>query len=135
MKRWPKKSLGEICEFVRGISFKPTDLVESGSADSLACFRTKNVQTALEADDLIHIPRSFVKTDRQLVQEGDSLISTANSSNLVGKCCYVSRLNYTATLGGFITAIRSDTRQMQPRFLYYWLTSPPIQMRLRGLAR
>lgn len=135
MKRWPTKPLGEVCEFVRGISFKPTDLVESGSPDSLACFRTKNVQAALEADDLLYIPRSFVKTDRQIVQEGDALISTANSSNLVGKCCYVPHLNYPATLGGFIAAIRADPTQMRPRFLYHWLVSPQIQVRLRGLAR
>jgi len=135
MIRWPTKPLSEICEFVRGISFKPTDLVEAGSADSLACFRTKNIQEALEADDLIHIPRSFVKTERQLVKEGDALISTANSNNLVGKCCFVPRLGYPATLGGFIAAVRSHPNQVQPRFLYHWLASPPIQERLRRLAR
>ena len=135
MKRWLTKPLGDVCEFVRGISFKPTDLVGAGSANSLACFRTKNVQLALEADDLIHIPRSFVKTDRQLVQEGDALISTANSNNLVGKCCFVPRLDYPATLGGFIAGVRSNPKQMRPRFLYYWLASPPIQERLRRLAR
>jgi len=135
MRRWPTKPLGEVCEFVRGISFKPTDLVEVGSPDSLACFRTKNVQADLEAGDLLYIPRSFVRTDRQLVKEGDTLISTANSNNLVGKCCFVPPLDYPATLGGFIAAIRSDPSQMRPRFLYYWLASPPMQMRFRGLAR
>src|SRR5712692_7850149 len=106
MKRWATLPLGEVCEFIRGITFKPADLVEAGSPDSLACFRTKNVQALLEAGDLIHIPRSFVRSDRQLVHEGDTLISTANSNNLVGKCCFVARLDYPATLGGFIAAAR-----------------------------
>lgn len=135
MKRWPIKPLGEVVEFVRGISFKPTDLVEAGTANSLACFRTKNVQALLEADDLLHIPRSFVRNDRQLVQEGDALISAANSNNLVGKCCFVPRLDYPATLGGFIAAIRADPTYLKPRFLYYWLASPLTQKRLRGLSR
>jgi type I restriction enzyme, S subunit len=115
MKRWPTKPLGEVAEFVRGISFKPTDLVEPGTVDSLACYRTKNVQVALEAHDLIYLPRSFVKTKRQFVREGDTLISTANSNNLVGKCCFVPRLGYPATLGGFIAAIRSNPKQIRPR--------------------
>jgi len=129
------KPLGDVCEFVRGITFKPTDLVEFDSPDSLACFRTKNVQASLETEDLIHIPRSFVKSDRQIIREGDTLISTANSNNLVGKCCYTSRLGYPATLGGFIAAIRAKPTQIQPRFLYYWLSSPFTQERFRGLAR
>lgn len=135
MKPWLTEPLGGVCEFIRGISFRPTDLVEAGSPNSLACFRTKNVQVSLEADDLIHIPRSFVKSDRQIVREGDVLISTANSNNLVGKCCFVPRLDYPATLGGFIAAVRASPTRLQPRFLFYWLSSPPTQERFRGLAR
>lgn len=135
MKRWPTKPLGDVGEFVRGISFKPTNLVEASSAHSLACFRTKNIQTILDDADLIHIPRLFVKTDRQLVHAGDILISTANSNSLVGKCCFVPQLRYPATLGGFIAALRVNKDRVRPRFLYYWLASPSIQERLRGLAR
>jgi type I restriction enzyme S subunit len=135
MKRWPTKPLGELCVFIRGITFKPADLVSADSLKSLVCFRTKNIQTSLETDDLIYIPRSFAKHDRQLVSEGDILISTANSNNLVGKCCFVPRLDYPATLGGFIAAIRAKPEQVQPRFLYYWLSSQTTQERLRRLGR
>jgi type I restriction enzyme S subunit len=135
MKGWPTKPLGEVSEFIRGITFKPTDLVDAASSNALACFRTKNVQVSLETDDLIYIPRPIVQGDRQLVREGDTLISTANSNNLVGKCCYVPRLNYPATLGGFIAGVRTNPTYLQPRFLYYWLSSASTQKRLRGLAR
>ncbi|MGC9261725.1 MAG: restriction endonuclease subunit S [Phycisphaerae bacterium] len=135
MRRWPTRPLGEIGEFVRGISFEPKNLVEAGSAQSLACFRTKNVQTTLDDVDLIHIPRVFVKNDRQLVRAGDILISTANSNNVVGKCCFVPQLRYPATLDGFIAVLRVNKDRVRPRFIYYWRASPPLQERLRSLSR
>jgi type I restriction enzyme S subunit len=135
MMPWPTRPLGDVCQFIRGVSFKPTDLVEAGSPDSLPCFRTKNVQIALNENDLIHIPQRLVKSDSQIIREGDILISTANSNDLVGKCCFVPRLDYTATLGGFIADVRARLPHLNARFLYYWLSSPLTQERLRGLAR
>lgn len=84
-------TLGEVASFIRGISFKPTDKVAPFSDGSVVCFRTANVQETLDQTDLISIPRSFVKRKDQFVLEGDILVSTANSWNLVGKCSWVPR--------------------------------------------
>jgi type I restriction enzyme S subunit len=57
---WRCVTLGDVAEFVRGISFKPEDVANEQSPDVLPCFRTKNIQQELEESDLLYIPRRLV---------------------------------------------------------------------------
>lgn len=132
---WLQKPLGDVCEFIRGITFKPSDIRRSPSDGTIACLRTKNIQSQIDLSDLLYVPLEFVGNSKQLIKPGDILISSANSSDRVGKCCFIGQLPYEATLGGFITAARADRETIIPRYLYYWLNSPPTQERLRRIAR
>ncbi|WP_426959918.1 restriction endonuclease subunit S [Muricoccus radiodurans] len=127
--------LGDIATFVRGITFKPEDVVPASQAGSLLCMRTKNVQDKLDLSDVWGIPRSFARRADQLLREGDILISSANSWNLVGKCCWVPALESPATFGGFVTVLRADPHRAHARYLYRWLSSDPIQATLRSFGR
>jgi type I restriction enzyme S subunit len=104
--------LGAVARFIRGITFKPEDKVSPGSEGSAVCMRTANVQTDLDQSDLIAIPVDLVKREEQFLKEGDILVSTANSWNLVGKCSWVPKLAYAATAGGFISILRADPRRV-----------------------
>src|SRR5690606_36602450 len=90
-------SLGEVAELVRGVTFKPDDVVELGDEGSDACLRTKNVHTELHLTAVWSIPRRLVKSADRFVREGDIVISTANSWNLVGKVSWIPRLEWEAT--------------------------------------
>lgn len=127
--------LSEVADFVRGVTYKPTDLVENFSQDSIVCMRTANVQRALDESDLLSIPRALVKNEEKVLQEGDLLVSTANSWNLVGKCSWVPALNYPATAGGFIAILRGDASKVEPRYLYHWFSSPGTQADARNCGR
>jgi type I restriction enzyme S subunit len=128
-------SLGDVAWFIRGVTFKPEDVVDLGTADTIACFRTKNVQEEIDLSDVWAIPGSFVKRRDKLVEQGDLLVSTANSWNLVGKCSWVPTLPWPATLGGFISALRCNREQVNPRYLYWWFASPQTQAAVRNCAR
>ena len=39
-----EEPLGNHAQFIRGVTFKPTDKCEVGKRDSLVCLRTANVQ-------------------------------------------------------------------------------------------
>ena len=132
---WPIVKLGDVARFIRGITFKPEDVVPFGTENSIACMRTKNVQTLLDERDVLAIPARFVKRLEQYLIAGDILVSSANSWNLVGKCCWVGNLEYKATLGGFISAIRADTKQIEPRYLYHWFSAPHTQNLVRNCGR
>lgn len=132
---FPSVALGEIAEFIRGVTYKPTDLMDNFSEGSIVCMRTANVQKLLDETDLLSIPRSLVRNEVKILREGDLLVSTANSWNLVGKCCWVPSLNYLATVGGFIAALRGDKTKVNLRYLYHWFNSPDTQVDARNCGR
>ncbi|MFK5927184.1 MAG: restriction endonuclease subunit S [Desulfuromusa sp.] len=127
--------LGDVTKFIRGITFKPDDLVDPASSDAVVCMRTKNIQVDLDQEDLIAVSPAFVRREEQYLNEGDILISTANSWELVGKSCWVPKLDYLATAGGFISILRGNSDEVFPRYLYHWLTSGETQHKLRRCGR
>lgn len=128
-------TLGDVACFVRGITFKPDDLVERAEPDAVDCMRTSNVQAQLDTKDVWAVPSRFVKRSDQLLSEGDLLVSTANSWNLIGKCCWIPKLERRTTLGGFISALRADRAKLLPRYLYHWFSSPNVQADARSCGR
>lgn len=127
--------LGEIATFIRGITFKPDDVVPIGSPGSVACMRTKNVQVLLDESDVWSVDASLVKREDQFLQTGDILLSSANSWNLVGKCCWISERSLKTTFGGFISTLRGDLQKVDRRYLYHWFSSPETQHEVRHLGK
>ena len=127
--------LGDVASFVRGITFKPGNVVPVGLDNSVACMRTSNVQSDIDLSDVWGIPESLVKRDDQYLAVGDLLVSSANSWNLVGKCCWVPDLPWRATFGGFISVLRGDSAKIEPRYLYHWFSSPRVQTTVRSFGQ
>jgi type I restriction enzyme S subunit len=127
--------LGSVATFIRGITFKPDEKVTPFSEGSIVCFRTKNVQGTLEDDDLLSVPTSLVKRNEQYTRQNDLLVSTANSWELVGKCCFVPPLEYQATIGGFISILRAKSSKLDARYLYHWFNAPETQLKVRYCGR
>ena len=97
--------------------------------------RTKNIQELLDVSDLIAVPAEFVRREELFLREGDVLISSANSWNLVGKVAQVPALSYSATAGGFIAIVRAKRGAINPQFLYRWLASERSQAAIRVCGR
>lgn len=127
--------LSEVAQFIRGITFKPDDVVPVGTPGSVPCMRTKNVQVELDLSDLWAVDSSLVKREEQYLRSGDILVSSANSWNLVGKCCPIPDSAKGATFGGFIATLRPDSSRVDPRYLYYWFSSPRIQKTVRSFGK
>lgn len=96
--------------------------------------RTKNIQAELDLSDVVRIPRHLVKREDQFLRLGDTLVSSANSWNLVGKCCWVPDLETPAAIGGFVTALRANPAQLDSRYLFHWFSSPRTQKVVRSLG-
>ncbi len=97
--------------------------------------RTKNVQAELDLSDVWFVDAGFVRREEQFLREGDLLVSSANSWNLVGKCCWVPRLKGRTSFGGFIATLRAKTEVLFPRFLYWWFSSDRTQTVVRSFGR
>ena len=126
--------LGDVAEFIRGITFTPQDVLDEFANDSVAVMRTKNVQETIDLEDVWKINKSFVKNENQYLYEGDLLVSSANSWNLVGKASWIPKLEYKSTFGGFVTVLRGDVNKINKRYLYYWFVSKKIQAMLRSFG-
>jgi type I restriction enzyme S subunit len=107
-QEYPSARLGDVARFVRGITFKPTDVVPLDTPGSVDCMRTKNVQAELDATDVWAVEASLVKRKDQFLISGDTLVSSANSWNLVGKCCWIPELGRPTSFGGFISVLRAN---------------------------
>jgi type I restriction enzyme, S subunit len=135
MSAWKTVELREVAEFIRGINFKPDDVVPVGTPGSVACMRTKNVQAELDCSDVWGVDERFVKREDQFLETGDILVSSANSWNLVGKCCWIPDLPWRATFGGFVSVLRPHRAKTDPRFLFHWFSSNRIQTTLRSFGQ
>lgn len=131
----PSIRLRDVAQFVRGITFKPADVVLPHTPGSVACMRTKNVQATIDLSDVWAVPSHLVRRPDQFLRNGDVLVSSANSWNLVGKCCWVPELNGPSTFGGFISVLRARPDRIVPRYLYHWFNSQYTQETLRSFGQ
>lgn len=118
---WNWTRLGSIADLVRGISFSASDKAAMAGPKLVPCFRSGNIQSELVWGDFIYVPRRILKSDQQLVREGDILISIANSYELVGKCSIVRSVRDEATFGAFLAAIRLYA--LSREYIRYFLSS------------
>ena len=135
MSNTPIVALGDVAHFIRGINFKPDDVVPLGTEGSVACMRTKNVQSELDLTDVWAVAESFVRREEQLLQAGDILVSSANSWNLVGKCSWIPELPWRASFGGFVSVLRANPAYADARFLYQWFSWEHTQALLRSFGQ
>lgn len=113
--------LGDVCDLVRGITFGKKEQLDNESENTIRVATTKAAQeSGIIEKDLYYIPKEFVKDDEKLLREGDILISTANSLNLLGRTTYVSNLNYKCSFGAFMTLIRAKA-DILPLYLLHCL--------------
>jgi type I restriction enzyme S subunit len=127
--------LGAVAAFVRGVTFKPDDVTTVDGADTVLCMRTSNVQTILDTSDVWRIPSELARRSDQYLRAGDILVSSANSWNLVGKCCWVPELPGPATFGGFVSVLRADPQELDSRYVYWWFSAPRTQQLVRSFGR
>ena len=60
---WQTVKLGDVANFVRGITFKPTDVLDGIAGNSIGCMRTKNVQEQLDEVDVWYLPSDFLSNN------------------------------------------------------------------------
>lgn len=76
--------LSDVCEVIRGITFGKNDQLEFENDSTVKIATTKACQeNGIVEKDLYNIPKRFVKDYKKYLKDGDILMSTANSLNLL----------------------------------------------------
>jgi type I restriction enzyme S subunit len=86
MSKWKKVKLGEVCEQINGVSYKPSDVSENLLEHYIPVLRAHNIQDdGLNADKLVYV-REEIVNPRQIIKTDDIIIcASSGSKNLVGK--------------------------------------------------
>lgn len=102
---WEEIKFKDMAEIKRGLTYKPTDLVDEG----VVVLRSSNINI-----DKFELRKDDVQVDKKAVninyiKNGDILITSANgSSQLVGKHAVVKNLNIDSVHGGFMLAATTN---------------------------
>ncbi len=118
---YPLVSLGDICELVRGVTYKKTDETQEGGHEIL---RANNINKDTSTLDLLEIKRVsglVLFSEEKLLRKNDILICLASGSKShIGKVAFISR-NTQYYFGGFMGAIRVNFDMVDSRYLFQQL--------------
>lgn len=120
---WTKARLGDICQIVRGVTYRKNQASQQPAEGKVPILRATNVQnSALVLDsDLVYVPSELV-SDIQKLRVGDIVVATSSGSkHLVGKTAQVLR-SWEGSFGAFCAAIRPKI-DIDHRYLGYFFNS------------
>jgi len=130
---WREVRLGEVADLIRGVSYRPEDLLMPGS-DGVPLLRATNIGNGvLDLTDVLYVPRKLV-SDRQFLRRFDILIAMSSGSRqAVGRLAQLRR-DLDGCVGAFCAIIRPDPRKICPEYLGYVLQSPNFRQRIETHA-
>lgn len=118
---WKKCTLSSFGKSIRGVSYKPENISEKESKDTIRLLRSTNIQNGnLNDKDLVILPKELVKPN-QTLEKGDLAICMANGSKaLVGKSAPFEGSDITYTVGAFCAIFRplSENNAKFVKFLF-----------------
>ncbi len=123
---WPLVKLGDVCEYVRGVTYDKTDQVEN---EGVIVLRANNIDLASNSLDLSELRRiSSDKTfsEKQLLRKNDVFICSASGSKEhVGKVAFIEE-DLPYYFGGFMAVIRANN-SINPKLLFEYLRTPSFR--------
>lgn len=98
--------ISSYAEQIRGVSYKPEDVVDVLDETSIVLLRANNIRDGqINFDDVIYVKKNKV-SDKQILQKGDILIcASSGSKDLVGKAAQVEHA-INCTFGAFCKVVR-----------------------------
>ena len=124
-ENWCWCRLGEIIDTNIGLTYSPSDVVQSKCT---AVLRSNNILNGkMNYDDLVYVSMDI--PEKCLAKTGDLLICARNGSrSLVGKCALIEKDGMA--FGAFMALVRS---KFTP-FIMYFINSPVYRSKLEGVS-
>lgn len=114
--------LGEICEYVRGVTYSKKDEVEE---DGLVVLRANNISLDTNSLDFTELRRirdsAKVKEEQKLNKNDIFICASSGSKTHIGKVAFVD-MDLDYYFGGFMAVIRTKANA-EPRYLFEILKS------------
>jgi type I restriction enzyme S subunit len=131
---FPVAKLGEVCSFVRGLTYSKSDEVEFSSN---VVIRATNIDLGthkLDFNELRYISDSIQIKDDKRLKKDDILICTASGSKShLGKVAIVDS-DLGMSFGGFMGALRVNPLKITPQYFFTFLVSSEFKRHIESLS-
>jgi restriction endonuclease S subunit len=110
MTDWPVKTLGEVCDFVRGVTYDKADARSDMKSGFIPLLRATNItEKGLLRDDFVFVPNNGVRADQKFV--GRSVLVEDPGEMTFGAFCGVLR----------------PSPEILPRYLSHFMSSRSVR--------
>jgi type I restriction enzyme S subunit len=119
---WVVKTIGDVCEFQRGLTYTKSDEVDASDNIVLRATNIDLSTNLLSFDELKYISDKVVVPGSKIVQKGSLLVCTASGSKShLGKVAFIDS-DYGYAFGGFMGML-TPLKGLLPRYLFHLMTS------------
>ena len=124
--------VGSIIEQIRGVSYKPEDVHDKLTEDSVILLRANNIKDGmLNFDDIVFVDRKKVSAV-QYLKAGDILVcASSGSKELVGKATHIEQ-DMDTTFGAFCKVVRPKIECTS--YLGHYFQSPIYRKQISALS-
>jgi type I restriction enzyme S subunit len=121
-KGWETKTIGDVCEFQRGLTYAKGDEVDVSDNVVLRATNIDLTTNQLIFDELKYINDKVVVPGSKKVKKGSLMICTASGSKShLGKVAFIDD-DYGYAFGGFMGML-TPRNGLSPKYLFHLLTS------------
>ena len=126
-----KVKISEVCEQIRGVSYKPSDVLDS--LTGIPILRANNISDGtINYDNLVYIKKERISS-KQILKKGDILICTSSGSkNLVGKAGLIEKDVLISSFGAFCRVLRAHG--ISSEYLFHYFCSNAYKNRISSLS-
>jgi type I restriction enzyme S subunit len=126
--------LGEVCAFVRGVTFDEADATDHGRPGRTSILRAGNIQDELDAqNDLVWVPDGQVSDEQRLRKNDIAICMSSGSPEVVGKTARVP-YDLSASIGSFCGIIRPK-KSDEASYLSFFFRSAAFRKYRNEIAR
>ena len=132
MAEYKMVRLGDICEQINGVSYKPADVYDSLTEKATILLRANNIfEDKLNYDELVFVDKKRI-SENQYMKKGDILIcASSGSKHLVGKAACLTE-DKDLTFGAFCKVLRPKT--VNPEYIKHYFFSPSYRTEISRLS-
>jgi type I restriction enzyme S subunit len=131
---WEIKTLREVCEFRRGLTYSKKD---EASLSKNAILRANNITLAantLNFDDIRYISDDVIIPQEKKLVKGSVMICTASGSRShLGKVAFIDK-DYDYAFGGFMGLLVPNSEIIDPKYFFVILTSGQFRDHINSLT-
>ncbi len=126
-------ALEEVAELIRGVSYRPDELLDDRS-DGVPLLRATNIgDGTLDFTNVYYVPSRLV-AETQYLRRFDVVIAmSSGSQQAVGRLAQL-RESWRGCVGAFCAVKRPDPRRVDPEYLGYVLRSPEFRTHIESHA-